>query len=102
MTEQVALLDVVSSPRRREILRLVWDAERSSGDIAAHFPASWPSISRSLRELREAGVVRERRAGQQRFYRAEREALRPLEAFLTGLWESGLDRMAEQIDKERR
>jgi DNA-binding transcriptional ArsR family regulator len=102
MTEQAALLDVVSSPRRREILRLVWDAERSSGEIAAHFPASWPSISRSLRELREAGVVRERRAGQQRFYRAEREALRPLEAFLTGLWESGLDRIAEQIDKERR
>ncbi len=102
MSEQAALLDVVASPRRREILRLVWDAERSSGEIAAHFPASWPSISRSLRELREAGVVRERRAGQQRFYRAEREALRPLEAFLTGLWESGLDRMAEQIDRERR
>ena len=100
--EATALLEVVSSPRRREILRLVWDAERSSGEIAAHFPASWPSISRSLRELREAGVVRERRAGQQRFYRAEREALRPLEAFLTELWESGLDRIAERIDEAGR
>ena len=102
MPEQAALLDVVSSPRRRDILRLVWDAERSSGEIAAHFEASWPSISRSLRELRLAGVVRERREGQQRFYRADRDALRPLEKFLTNLWSEGLDRMAKQIAKEKR
>jgi DNA-binding transcriptional ArsR family regulator len=101
MTEQ-AVLDAVSSPRRREILRIVWDTERSSGEIAAHFPASWPSISRSLRELRLAGVVNERREGQQRFYRADREALRPLEGFLTQLWETGLDRMAKHAAKERR
>lgn len=97
-----AVLEAVSSPRRREILRLVWDAERTSGDIAGHFDASWPSISRSLRELREAGVVRERREGQQRYYRADRKALRPLEAFLTGLWETGLDRMAKQMKKGKR
>lgn len=101
MTEQ-ALLDVVSSPRRREILRLVWDTEKTSGEIAAHFPASWPSISRSLRELRVAGVVHERRDGQQRLYRADRETLRPLEAFLTQLWEGGLDRMAKHAAKEKR
>jgi DNA-binding transcriptional ArsR family regulator len=100
MTEQ-ALLEAVASPRRRDILRLVWDSEHSSGEIAAQFPASWPSISRSLRELREAGAVRERRAGQQRFYRADREALRPLEAFLIQLWAGGLDRMARQIAKEK-
>jgi hypothetical protein len=45
--------------------------------------------------------VRERRDGQQRFYRADREALRPLEAFLTQLWSSGLDRMARQVAKEK-
>ena len=102
MEQGAALLDAVASPRRREILRLVWDAERSSGEIAAHFDASWPSISRSLRELREAGVVTERRDGQQRFYRADRDALRPLEAFLIQLWETGLDRMAKAVEKEKR
>lgn len=96
------LLDAVSSPRRREILRLVWDADRSSGEIAAHFDASWPSISRSLRALREAGAVRERRVGNQRLYRADRKALRPLEAFLRQLWESGLDRVGELIEEEER
>ncbi|MGH2793532.1 MAG: metalloregulator ArsR/SmtB family transcription factor [Actinomycetota bacterium] len=97
-----AVLEAVSSPRRREILRLVWDGERSSGEIAAQFPASWPSISRSLRALREAGVVRERRKGQQRFYRADRVALKPLEKFLTELWETGLDKIASDMDKKRR
>jgi DNA-binding transcriptional ArsR family regulator len=98
---QQALLDAVSSPRRREILRLVWDTERSSGEIAEQFQAAWPSISRSLRALREAGAVRERREGQQRFYRADREALGPLESFLTQMWETGLDRMAKQMRSKK-
>ena len=99
---QEALLDAVASPRRREILRLVWTDELSSGAITEQIQASWPSISRSLRELREAGVVRERRHGQQRFYKADRQALRPLEKFLTQLWEGGLDNIARDIDKKRR
>src|SRR5918996_1015747 len=99
---QEALLEAVASPRRRAILKLVWNDELSSRAITEHIQASWPSVSRSLRELREAGVVRERRDGQQRFYKADRQALRPLEKFLTQLWETGLDNIAKEIDKKRR
>lgn len=99
---QEALLEAVASPRRRAILKLVWNDELSSRAITEQIQASWPSVSRSLRELREAGVVRERRDGQQRFYRADRQALRPLERFLTQMWESGLDSIARDIDKKRR
>lgn len=95
-----SVLQAISSPRRREILRLVWDVERSSSEIAGHFPVSWPSVSRSLRALREAGVVLERRERTQRFYRADREALRPLEAFLTQLWDTGLDRLGRVLEQE--
>lgn len=97
-----ALLDAVSTPRRREILRLVWDAERSSGDIASQLDATWPSVSRSLRTLREAGAVKERRVGNQRLYKADRKALRPLEAFLRHFWASGLERIGELMDEERK
>jgi DNA-binding transcriptional ArsR family regulator len=96
------MLEAVSTPRRREILRLVWDAERSSGEIASHFDASWPSISRSLTTLRTAGAVKERRVGNQRFYRADRKALRPLEPFLKQFWQTGLERLGEAMEKERR
>ena len=97
-----ALLEAVSTPRRREILRLVWDEELSSGDIASHFDASWPSISRTLAELRTAGVVKERRLGNQRLYRADRKALRPLEPFLKQFWKSSLERLGHAMEKDRR
>jgi DNA-binding transcriptional ArsR family regulator len=96
------LLDAVSTPRRREILRLVWDDERSSGDIASHFDATWPSISRSLKTLRDAGAVKERRVGNQRLYRADRKALRPLESFLRKFWGESFDRLAEAVAEGRK
>ena len=40
---------VLSSPVRREILRLVWSDERPAGEIAREFKVSWPAISQNLR-----------------------------------------------------
>ena len=97
-----ALLSAVSTPRRREILRLVWVAEKSSGEIASYFDATWPSISRSLRTLRDAGAVKERRVANTRLYVADRVALQPLEAFLRQFWETGLDRIEADIKAKRR
>src|SRR5438309_455429 len=67
-----AALRAIASPRRREILRLVWDRELSSGDIASHFDVSWPAISQNLRVLEGAELVRTRRCGTARLYRANR------------------------------
>ena len=55
-----AVLDAISSPRRREILRLVWEQELSAGDIASRFDISWPAVSQNLAVLRKAGLVTER------------------------------------------
>lgn len=93
-----ALVQAVANPHRRQILRLVWDDELSSGQIASHFDITWPSISRNLKVLREAGLVRERRVGNQRLYQADRDALRPLEAILAEMWEEGLDRIARAVE----
>lgn len=97
-----ALLDVLASPRRREILRLVWEDERSSREIAGHFDVTWQAISQNLRVLRDAGLVTERREGRQRFYRADRVTLAPLEGALTAMWESSLDRLASLAEAEHR
>lgn len=98
----VTTIDAVANPHRREILRLVWNVELSSGEIAGHFDITWPSISRNLKVLREAGLVRERRDGNLRFYRADRKALRPLEGLLLGMWESDLDRLARIVETKSR
>src|SRR5438309_1543751 len=97
-----AALRAISNPRRREILRLVWDRERSSGDIASHFDVSWPAISQNLRVLDSAGLIRTRRSGTTRFYRANRARLGPLKAVLLKMWEADLDRLARLAEDEEK
>jgi DNA-binding transcriptional ArsR family regulator len=93
-------LAALASPRRREILRLVWEGERSAGQIAAAFDVSWPAISQNLRVLREAGLVRERRAGTSRLYSADRKALQPLAAYLRRMWTRDIGRLADLAEAE--
>jgi DNA-binding transcriptional ArsR family regulator len=96
-----AVLDAISSPRRREILRLVWDEELSAGEIAGKFDVSWPAVSQNLKVLRTAGLVRERREGTKRFYRADREALGPVGDVLRQMWEQDLDALERTIRRDR-
>ena len=97
-----AALRALATRRRREILRLVWDQELSSGDIASHFSVSWPAISQNLRVLEEVGFVRSRRCRQSRLYRADRVRLGPLKSVLLKLWETDLDRLAQLAEAEAR
>jgi len=96
-----AHLKAISNPRRREILRLVWDGELSAGQIAARFDVSWPAISQNLNVLRRAGLIFERRDGARRLYRADREALGSLEVVLRDMWEQDLDRLKDAIERGR-
>ena len=73
-----AALKAIAEPRRREILRLVWDAERAAGDIAAHFDVTRPAISQHLTVLKEAQLVTERRDGTRRLYLARRDTVADL------------------------
>jgi DNA-binding transcriptional ArsR family regulator len=94
-------LEAVANPQRREILRLVWDAELSSREIASHFDVTWQAVSHNLRVLREAGLVSERRAGTRRIYRAERDRLAPLEALLQDMWRQDLERLERVMEDDR-
>jgi DNA-binding transcriptional ArsR family regulator len=99
---QEAALRAIASPRRREILRLVWTRELTSRDIASHFDVSWPAISQNLRVLEVAGLVRARRDGTTRFYRADRGAIGPLKSVLMKMWEQDIDRLAGLAEEEER
>ncbi len=95
------LLRAIANQRRSAILGLVWDQERSAGDIAAQFDVSWPATSQSLAILRRAGAITERREGTRRFYRADRVALAPLAEVIRSMWASDLDtlRMLAEADE---
>ncbi len=95
-------LHAVAEPRRREILRLVWDAERSAGDVAAHFDVTFGAVSQHLAVLRKAGLVNVRKDGNRRLYRADRAALGPLAAWLESMWTAELDTLAALAEQAER
>jgi DNA-binding transcriptional ArsR family regulator len=99
---QEAALRAVSNPCRRQILRLVWDRELSSKEIASHFDITWPAISQNLRVLEDAGLVRKRHSGVSRFYRADRKGVGALRSVLTEMWDADLDRLAELAEAEEK
>ena len=80
----------------------MWDRELSAGEIASHCDdVSWAAVSQHLRILKEAGLVRERREGNHRLYRADRRALGPLRAVLKSLWQQDLDLLGSLAEEEQ-
>lgn len=92
-------LQVVAEPRRRAILRLVWDRELAAGEIASYFDVSFPAVSQHLGVLRDAGFVSLRREGRTHLYRADRKALGPLRPLLEKMWNEKLDRLVGLIEE---
>ena len=85
---------VLADPTRRRILDLLAEQERSVGELVAAFPISQPAVSRHLRVLREAGLVRLRGAGQRHIYRLDAAPLAALDDWLARyrhFWSGRLD-----------
>ena len=97
-----AALKAIAVPRRRQILRLVRDAELSAGEIAAHFDVTRPAVSQDLTLLKEAGLVSERRNGTRRLYLARPEGLNDLKAFLEEFWDERLQALKREAEREER
>ena len=100
-----ATLKALAEPRRREILRLVWSDELAATAISEHFrEITRPAVSQHLGVLKAAGLVSERRDGTRRLYRAERDEIQKVRAFLDDYWTSGLERLrdvAEAAEREK-
>jgi DNA-binding transcriptional ArsR family regulator len=93
-------LKVVAEPRRREILRLVWDRELAAGEIADRFDVTFAAVSQHLGVLRDAGFVSVRREGRARLYKADRKSLGPLRPMLEKMWSGSLDRLVRLVEEE--
>ena len=70
--------NAVAEPRRRQILDVLMDGERSVGDLVDLLGLAQPQVSKHLRVLREVGAVDVRGDGRQRLYRLNGPALKPI------------------------
>ena len=94
------VLRALADPTRQRILRVLGGGELAARDVAARFPHARPTISKHLRVLREAGLVRVRAAGRERFYAIEPGPLREASARVAALDEwlrEGLARLGDHL-----
>lgn len=53
----------MADPTRRQILSLLRHSDHTAGELAAHFSIGKATISHHLKELREAGLITQRKQG---------------------------------------
>jgi DNA-binding transcriptional ArsR family regulator len=101
--------DAIAEPTRRRILDLLRERPRSVGELVDLLGISQPGVSKHLRVLREAGLVRVRRDAQRRWYELRPEPLAEVDFWLERyrhLWDARLDRLADYLqelhDKEKK
>jgi DNA-binding transcriptional ArsR family regulator len=95
---------VVAEPTRRRILDLLRDRARSVGELVDQLGLSQPGVSKHLRVLREAGLVRVRAEAQRRWYELETEPLQEIDSWLEPyrrLWSGRLDALERHLDTDK-
>ena len=92
----------LADPTRRRILAHLAHGDRCVTDLAKPHPMSLPAVSKHLRVLEKAGLLRRRRYGRVHQLRLEakpmEQAVRWIEEYRK-FWEGSLDRLAEYLEK---
>ena len=95
----------LGDPTRLAIVtRLMSDGPQSAGALQDVAEISAPAISRHLKVLRQAGVIRQQIDAQRRIYSVEPEALQAIGGWTISkrtFWEGSLDRLARILDSQK-
>lgn len=98
-TMQLTLL-TLAEPNRFNIVELLRNGPKSVGEIVQALGISQPQVSRHLRILSEAGMVRSRSKAQLRIYSLEAGPFQELDEWFDSfsiLWEERLDNFEEYM-----
>jgi DNA-binding transcriptional ArsR family regulator len=102
-TPHDALFATLADPTRRAIFeRLCRDGEQTVSALTARAGVSQPAVSKHLRLLKEAGLVRDRHEGRQTHYSAQLKALAPLVDWtsrMAGFWENRFDDLEDLLKR---
>jgi DNA-binding transcriptional ArsR family regulator len=100
-TTLATTFDVVAEPTRRRILDLLRERPRPVGELVDLLGLSQPGVSKHLRVLRQAKLVRVRRDKQQRWYEVDPQPLGEIDAWLEPyrvFWADRLDALERHLD----
>ena len=98
-----AVLKALADPTRRGLFeRLTREGELTVHRLTERSGVSQPAVSKHLGQLKEAGLVRDRRAGRETHYSAQPQALAPLVdwmKFYATFWSDRIDRLENLLDR---
>lgn len=86
-------LEALGNPERRQLLVLLSEGPQSVGQLAERFSISRPAISRHLKVLSAARLVRHEPAGTRNLYRLDRAGLAATAAWLENFWDEAEHRL---------
>jgi len=98
-----AAFQALADPTRRAVLDLLRRGAQPAGQIASAFPVSRPAISKHLRLLRRAHLVREHREGRHRVYQLNPEPLRAVDSWIEQyrvFWSTSLTNLKAFVEAE--
>ncbi|HEV3513049.1 MAG TPA: metalloregulator ArsR/SmtB family transcription factor [Candidatus Sulfotelmatobacter sp.] len=98
-----ATFQALADPTRRAVLDLLRRGSQPAGQIASAFPVSRPAISKHLRLLRRAHLVREHREGRHRVYQLNPEPLRAVDSWIEHyrvFWAASLSNLKAFVEAE--
>ena len=94
--------EALAEPTRRRILDLLRSEEHSVGQLVATLGMSQPGVSKHLKVLRTARLVKVRVDAQRRVYRVQPSPLREIDDWLApyrALWPASLDALERHLDQ---
>lgn len=97
-----AALDALGDPMRRRLLELLHTGPRPVGELAQQLPIGRPAVSKHLRVLEVAGLVRHRSEGTRNLYALAPEGLTDVQQWLVGVWDTALAAFADYVQAEQR
>lgn len=92
------VFNAVAAPHRREILDVLVTGEKPVGAIVRDLALPQPQVSKHLRVLSEAGLVRCRADGRRRLYSLDPVRLRPMQDWLAK-YEQALNERLDRMDE---
>lgn len=97
------VFQAIADPTRRRLLHLLGEGELPVTAISGHFPMSRTAVSKHLRILAEAGLVKDRKVGRETRYRLDPEPLRELKrwlAYFEQYWDNKLAALKLYVESD--
>lgn len=97
------VFQAIADPTRRKLLELLTEQEMAVTAICSHFPISRTAVSKHLRILSEAGLVKEQKVGRETRYHLRAEPLQELKSWLSyyeRFWDNKLNALRRLVEAD--